>query len=175
MNRNVNKLRIPFNISKEGKFQLNKIDREALNKFNSAHPGQEGELILEIDSGPRAKQHRQYWGNILPAIFDICGGLSKEHFHRFVLKPMFKTFRINDISEIPPRYLNCHRSGDFYHKQRTVDGIFEEWLEYVPSTAAFTIDEMAEYIDNCKMLLEGLQSAGSMDEVNQLMASCGRY
>lgn len=174
MGKNVNKIILSFSITDDGKFAIKGNDVDAFNEFKKANPGKDGELILEIDSGPRAKQHRKYRGDILPAIFEICGGLSKEHFHRFVLKPMFKTLRVTELSEIPSRYLNCHRSGDFYHRQRTINGVTEEWIEYVPSTAAFTVDEMAEYIENCKRLLNGLQSAGSLEEIQELMGSYGR-
>ena len=168
-----NKFSIPFEVDKNGKFLISKDDREALNSFNSAHPGQQGQMTLEIYSGDRARrhwQHRKYRADILPAISEIYGEPDIDYFHEWVLKPKFCTHQITDVKELPSRYIAGKRKGRFNFITNTVDGQTEKLIEYIPSTAAFTIEEMDEYIKNCKQLLEGLQSAGSLEEIQERMS-----
>lgn len=175
--KDTNKITLPFQISKEGKFLLNQNDREALKKFNEDHTEAQGEMMLEILDGSKAKrhwQHRKYRADILPSIAEICGEVDLDYFHEWGLKPKFKTFHIKDVKELPPRYISGSKKGRFNFITEIIDGVTEKRIEYVPSTASFTIEEMDQYIDDCKTLLNGLMGANSLEEIQERMRVNGK-
>ena len=168
-----NKITIPFSIDAGNKLTLGPQGQGELNKFKAEHPGKSGEMVLEIADGPKHKQHREYRAYILPAIFEKSGEPDINYFHEFVLKAKYKTFTVRSYEEIPQKYLRGKKKGRFTEKQKVNEKgeIIDRWIEYVPSCSAFSEEEMEEYIQNCKVLLDGLESSGSIEEIKERMGN----
>ena len=166
MSSKSNKINVRFKIDSTGQLNFSNNAHKKLLKFRRENCFEDGEMTLEIASGPHYCQHKYYRGHVLKYIVIGMGEL--EEFQDYVhnlLKREFLYFEVDSEKDIPER----HRSRcKVFVKE--IDGV-EKVVAYVPSTATLSFDEMQEFIVKCEHRRDGLTgwSIETEDELREMI------